>query len=154
MFTIFWILFISNPLSPSPLQPTHIQPPRIQYTSLRIVSSLTIHPFINQLMTNGIVKPFLHKKTPVLYPLSLPRCDLRHDLYSNSEPDSQPTNYKCGILPGRTDPFPSYCPLTSTTFPPPSMPQWLLNLPVQNHQSHPSPIPSHPIPSLPPTSLL
>ena len=74
--------------------------------------------------TNGIVKPFLHKQhlycilslSPVLVP---PLCDLRHDLYSNSEPDSQPTNYKCGILPGRTDPFPSCCPLTSTTFPPP-----------------------------------
>ena len=31
------------------------------------------------------------------------------------EADSQPTNYKCGILPGRTYPFPSCCPLTCTT---------------------------------------
>ena len=59
---LLFIVFISNPLPPPPHRPPPIQPPPKQYTSLQIVSSLTIHPFINQLMSNGIVKPFLHKK--------------------------------------------------------------------------------------------
>ena len=55
-FTFYFIYF----QSPSPQSPH--RPPPIQYTSLQIVSCLTIHPFINQLMSNGIVKPFLHRK--------------------------------------------------------------------------------------------
>ena len=149
MFTFFWDFIYFQPLPPSPLQttPPYSHPPPIQYTPLRVVSSLTIHPFINQLMSNGIVKPFLHKKTPVLYPLSLqnwslPLCDLRHDLYSNSEPDSQPTNYKCGILPGRTDPF-RIAPLpVPHCLPPPCHSGSSICL-SKTHQSHP-------IPSLPP----
>ena len=73
MFLDFYFLFY---LFPIPFPPVPHIPPPIQYTSLQIVSSLTIHPFINQLMSNGIVKPFLHKKlsstvsslSPVLVP--------------------------------------------------------------------------------------
>ena len=78
-------------------------------------------------MSNGIVKPFLHKQlsstvsslSPVLVPP--PMWSTARSDFQLREADSQPTNYKCGILPGRTDPFPSCCPLTGTTFPPPSM---------------------------------
>ena len=65
IFILFFYLF-PTPFPPVPPQTTPPPPPYshppIQYTSLQIVSSLTIHPFINQLMSNGIVKPFLHKK--------------------------------------------------------------------------------------------
>ena len=79
MFLDFYFIYFQPPSPQSPHRPPPIQPPPpppIQYTSLQIVSILTIHPFINQFMTNGIVKPFLHKKlsstvsslSPVLVP--------------------------------------------------------------------------------------
>ena len=145
--------------SPSPQSPTDHPPyshPPYSKPHYKIVSSLTIHPFINQLMSNGIVKPFLHKNlsstvsslSPVLVPP--PMWSMARSDFQLREADSQPTNYKCGILPGRTDPFPSCCPLTGTTFPPPSMPQcqWLLIFLSKTHQSHPSTTPSHPFPPL------
>ena len=69
-------------------------------------------------MSNVIVKPFLHKKTPVLHPLSLqywslPLCDLRHDLVSNSDKQTvnRLTKNVVSYLVGPT-PFPRVAPLS------------------------------------------
>ena len=149
--------------SPSPQSPTDHPPyshPPYSKPHYKIVSSLTIHPFINQLMSNGIVKPFLHKKlsstvsslSPVLVPP--PICDLRHDLVSNS--DNQTVNRLTinvvSYLVGPT-PFPRVAPLpVPHSLPPPchSGSSFCLS------KTHQSQFPSfhNPIPSIPPTSLL
>ena len=61
----------------------------------------------------------------------------------------QPTNYKCGILPGRTSPFPSCFPLPVPHPPPPPCHIGSSFCLSKTHQSHPSTTPS-----LPPYSII
>ena len=101
-FTVLIFNLFPTPFPPSLPQTTPNSHPPYSIPHYTIVSSLTIHPFINQLMSKVMASLNLsYTKTIVLYyPLSLslqyqslPLYDLRHDLYSNSESDSQPTNY-------------------------------------------------------------
>ena len=120
----FYFLFIyfqpPSPQSPTVAQTTPIQPPPKQYTSLQIVSSLTIHPFINELMSNGIVKPLLHTQnystvsslSPVLVPP--PMWSTARSDFQLREQTVNRLNYKCGIL----TPFPRVAPLP-VSHPPP-----------------------------------
>ena len=155
MFLYFTVLILiynwfPTPFPPVSHRPLPIQSLPIQYTSLQIVSSLTIHPFISFNMSNAIVKPFLHKHSSTVSSLSLASTSPSHyTIYGTICIPTQPTNYKCGILPGMTSP--SCCPLTGTTFPLHATSAPHFACPKPTNPILPQP---HPIPSLPPNSML
>ena len=80
----------------------------------------------------------------------------RQYLNSSSESGKPPTNYECGILPGRTNPFPIFTPIPGTTHPPLCPIGSLHIYPNPPHAFHPlsQPVPTPPLvydrPVLPP----
>ena len=151
MFLDFYFLFyFFQPPSPqSPTDHPHTAtPPPIQYTSLQIVSSLTIHPFINQLMSNDIV--FLTQKNSSTVSSLSSTSPSAYVIYgticipTQNQRVNRLTINVASYLVGPT-PFPRIAPLPVPPPPPPchSGSSFCLS---KTHQSHPSTTPSHPFP--------